>query len=283
MHDKTLRLIEALRLGVDDASVNDLLTCAMHNKMLLELLRKANILGPKRDSEEAKYLETVRFVANFGEILKDFDYSLIKFLKAVAYVPSDIDLLLPVKDVPKVKRILERYGFAQIAKEPFCVSFKGPISVDVYIHPCVANLIYLDGSQLLEHTMNVKIDGVTVKTLSTDAEAVIVAAHAVYKEHLITLNDCLTVKKWLREDVIRLAVETRTDFALQKLIATFERVVKGQLELPLRLGPASIMGLIGSKVIRDSFTRSSINQVIMNLGDSHLPGEISTRIRRITY
>jgi hypothetical protein len=54
--------------------------------------------------------------------------------------------------------------------------------------------------------LNIKeFNGVEVVSLESYAEALVSAAHAVYKERIYTLNDYFTVKEWTTEETFKLA------------------------------------------------------------------------------
>lgn len=283
MDSKTLRLIETIRSGRTEDSIDDLLICAKENKMLLQLLRSAKINGPLRERQESQYREVMQVVGNLAEAFREIDYALIKFIKAAIYVPSDVDFLVATKDIPKASCILQKHGYREIVREPYCLTFKRSLSIDTYIHPCLANLVYLNGAQLLANTRDVQIDGAGVRSLSTSAEVVLVAAHSVYKEQLVTLNDCLTIQKWLDAKCIDLATETNTSLALSRLIELLRLLRTGQIELPYKLSLSEFLGAIGSKFISDRFTRTSAKFIVLKLLDPRLPSLIASKINRRTY
>ncbi|MBO3808786.1 MAG: hypothetical protein FGF50_04260, partial [Candidatus Brockarchaeota archaeon] len=56
------------------------------------------------------------------------------------------------------------------------------------------DIIFVDSQRLLNHTRVAGFKGVKVRTLEPYAEALTAASHAIYKEHIHTLNDHFTVK-----------------------------------------------------------------------------------------
>jgi hypothetical protein len=283
MISKTLHLLDCLSSGRREDVTYDLLNFAAENKMLLELLRSTGLTGPLRERQESLYLDFVHSMTELSQLFAELDYALIKFDKAVAYVPSDIDFLVSEKDIEDATSILREHGYKQIVREPFCRTFRKEVTVDLYIHPCVANFIYLNGRKLLNHRIEMKIGDHYVKVLSRDVEAVLVASHAIYKEQLFTLNDCLTIKKWLSEKSIDFANETKTAQALSKSIILVKSVLKGELELPHKIGVVLTTGFLGAKFASDKTTRSSFLSLGTKLANKQFGLLLISRFKRRTY
>ena len=89
---------------------------------------------------------------------------------------------------------------------------RGGTIVDLYTHPSFAWIIYLDGGRLLEETetIDINITGVEAKALTKDAEAIVTAAHAIYKENIYLLSDYYVTKEWLSRKALGLGSELRS-------------------------------------------------------------------------
>ena len=77
--------------------------------------------------------------------------------------------------------------------EPYTVTMeRRGFIVNLYTEPAFAWVVYMDGGRLLrEYSEDVELGGVSARGLSRGAEVAVAAAHAVYKEHLVLLMDCL--------------------------------------------------------------------------------------------
>jgi len=86
-----------------------------------------------------------------------------------------------------------------ISPEPYTVTLvRRGFIVDLSTHPSFAWVMYMDSYKLIrEHSSDMELWGTTVRGLSREAKVAVAAAHAVYKEHLVLLMDCLVVWRWL--------------------------------------------------------------------------------------
>jgi hypothetical protein len=56
----------------------------------------------------------------------------------------------------------------------------------------------MNGGKLIrEQAEDIELSDITARALSRKAEVVVVAAHAVYKEHVVLLMDCLVAWSWM--------------------------------------------------------------------------------------
>ncbi|QOJ79267.1 nucleotidyltransferase family protein [Infirmifilum lucidum] len=193
-----------------------LIEYANKNKVLLQILRVLNIQNSLRELQENSLKERVRTVQLITKVLKGYDYAFFKLVKPVVYVPADIDLLIKASQAVYAAKQLISLGYKVVVKDPYCITLvRGESIVDLYVHPSLGGAILLDGQKLLEHTSLMEYEGIEIRSLSAYAEALIAAAHAIYKEKLYTLNDYYTVKKWATSETIRLAEELKYKPALE--------------------------------------------------------------------
>lgn len=279
----TQSLIRAIETGEVAKPAQELVDHAAKNKVLLEFLRRVDVAGSLREREEERYAAVVRAAADVAEKLSGLNYALMKFAKPIAYVPADIDVLVAAEDAPRALERVEGLGYEVVVREPYCVTLAGSAIVDVYVHPCLANVPYMDGRKLLEHVREVELDGVRARALAPEAEVAVAAAHAVYKEQVFTLNDYFTVKSWLSPGAVRIARETRTDRALALAVSLVERVGRGELEAPHRIGVAPAALLLTSKLARDAAVRASAIRALAKLRDARLGAHLKSRLVRETY
>jgi hypothetical protein len=101
-----------------------------------------------------------------------------------------------------------------------------------------------------------------VRSLEPYAEAVVVAAHAVYKERIYTLNDYFTLRKMLSKKSFELSKELHCEESLKSIIALNKRVDEGLLGLPYRIPSMLWFKLLMQKLCNDELTKvTSINSI----------------------
>lgn len=275
VHGRPVSIPENMR----DAAIE----LARLNKMDLEIYKLLNL----RDEHE-RGLRILRERLSILEILHreaDGQFVLFKFRRPVLYVPSDLDLLAPLDAVPLIVSILREVGFRIVVQERYCVTLvKGDHIVDVYVHPCIGgSVVYLRGDVLLRHVDKVSILGVETLCLTPSAEALVAASHAVYKEGIVTLNDVVTIVKWINDDTLKLAHELHCLDAVKYVLDIARRVEHGLEELPHKIPTPTHARIIFRKVLRDPTFRETLLYFIEKLRDRRLGQSILSHITRITY
>lgn len=260
-----------------------LMSHAKKNKVLLQYLRTIGLNDETRQTQEAGLKKISEALLELAGQIHNFDYAFIKFFKPVAYLPSDIDLLLKRDQLPAVSSILHRLGYQQTVSEPNCETFTGKVVIDVYMNPDALNIPYLCGRDLLKYVAVTEIDGVKIKKLENAAEVVLVASHAVYKEQIITLNDYYVVKRSLSHKSFQIAKKCSVYGALVYVLEVFRAVEMGKVNLPLKIPLNHTSKLFLSKIIEDPFSRRSVPWVCLKLFDRRVPRLMFCRIRRQTY
>jgi hypothetical protein len=256
---------------------------AKKNKVLLQYLRATAIEDELRQTQEQGLKKIYAALIELTSQISHLDYAVIKFFKPIAYLPSDIDLLLKKDHLPNLSRILHRLGYRQTVYEPNCVTFEGKAVVDVYLNPDAFNVPYLDGALLLNYTSNRKIGDVVIKKLQNAAEVVLVASHAVYKEQIVTLNDYFFVKRSLSRQSFQIAKKCSVYGALIYVLEVFRAAEMGKVNLPLKIPLNHTSKLFFSKIIEDPFSRRSVPWVCFKLFDRRVPQLMFCRIHRQTY
>ncbi len=282
-------LLEAILLGVKPGNLDEeilarLVGLASRNKVLLHFLRVAGISGWLREREESRY---ARFIEVLGEVersLSDVEHVYIKLLKPVAYVPSDIDVLVPLREAKEAIRRLARIGFRIETVEPYCVTLRRRDSIiDVYLHPTKANIVYIDGTRLLDYTRQASIDGVTLPVLQEPAEAVLTAAHAIYKERLYTLNDLATIHAWLDKNAHTIAEELHVKDAVVKALQLNQLALQLRVTLPYRIPLPEWILLFTRKILGDRLSAATLPEALRVLRDPRLPKLIHRELTKKTY
>lgn len=279
----TLDLLHALTKDSGSTSKLSLVQHAKKNKVLLQLLRKFDEEGALRVSEENSYQVTVAALKEVSRRLTGLRYSLMKFNKPVSYSPADIDLLVAHDEVPQAVRRLLALGYSLRSNEPFCVTLEREVILDLYVHPCAANVPYIDGQILLGHVRETDIAGLPLPSLEKEAESMLTASHALYKEQLFTLNDYLTFNGWFGPLTEDLAREAKVEPAIRISETLSKRVREGRLELPYRLGLIEVSSMLLRKLLEDSQTRASMVHALPTWTSPQFVRRVLGRIGRSTY
>ncbi len=121
------------------------------------------------------------------------------------------------------------------------------------------------------------------KGLYREAETVVAAAHAVYKEHVYLLADYFTLKKWLSKKALRLSAELGVEKALEAATALNEAVDRGVMELPLKIPPAHSVRAYLHKLARDPGFRATLLNALEYLGTRRVGRVVAWRLTRKAY
>jgi hypothetical protein len=267
-----------------DLNLNSLIDLASKNKVLLQLLVKFDIKDPLRRSQEEAVENIVRLVENLSKDLDSFSFAFFKLVKPLSYVPADVDVLVKSEEREEVIKRIEELGFKVEVKEPFCTTLvKGSSIVDVYVHPTLGGMIYMDGQELLNHVCIKDFNGIKIKSLESYAEALVSAAHAVYKERIYTLNDYFTVKAWTTEETFKLAKELECLPALEFAIKLNDAIKNGLVEAPYRIPVHTWTKLLAQKVLRDPLARSTSKNLVKTLGTKRGIKLLKSKLTRESY
>jgi len=277
-------VVEGKRVEVSGELLERCIEVASKNKILLHFLRALNIENGIRAREEARYRMFLGVLRSMSRALQGLDYAFIKLVKPVTYVPSDVDVLVDRRDLGEAVRRLQSLGFEIEVLEPYCITMRrGSAVVDLYLHLTLGGAIYIDARALAGYTTIHDIDGIEVHTLERWMESLVAAAHALYKERLYTLNDLVTVERWLSAKTIELARELRCLDALRRALTINHLVREGAVELPYKLPLSQWMHLLATKMLRDSVTRATVLNVFKALRDPRIGRLIVSKIMRESY
>lgn len=267
--------------------VEILAEAARLNKLYLAYLRRVNdpALDIERMREEARYRRYTGNVIEVVKTLNDLRYALHKFRKPFEHVSVDLDILIHVDDAPRAVRRLVEKGFRIVVPESYTVTLeKRGFIVDLYTQPSFAWIVYLNGKELLkEHVEDFEVEGVWVRGLTRDAEVVVSAAHAVYKEHIALLIDCLTLWKWCGRKALDIAVELGVYDSMKMLSSACREVLRGA-EAPVKIHPAVLLKAYLRKVLEDPAFRATSPNIVKYLAKRREIGRIILwRLLRKTY
>lgn len=264
--------------------LEEALRIASLNKVLLEFMRIAGVESEQRLLEEARFNV---FLEKLGEVvnaLKNLDYAVFKARRPVAYVPADIDILINRRHVGEAVSRLCSLGFRIEVVEPYTVTLvKNNVIIDLYIHPSLASIVYLDGGKLLEYAIDGEVYGVQARVLCSEAEFVAITAHAIYKERLYTLNDYITFLKLYSKNALRLAENLNTAPAIYEAWRIHKLVEEEAITLPYKIPLPRWAYLLTAKLVRDKLSRTTLPKTLKWLKDRRAGTMILSKLTRETY
>jgi hypothetical protein len=288
---ETLKLLRTLQGLYKPSSeeIYKLAGIAKLNKLYLAyLMRVRDVLRNELIREEAKYRWFMRNAAEVVKILESVgaDYALYKFRRPFEHVSVDLDILVSVDDIPKAIKVLIRRGFKIAVSEPYTVTLiRNGFIVDLYTNPSFAWVVYMDGEELLRCcNEEIEVNGVRAEALTREAEVVVVAAHAIYKEHMVLLIDCLTMWAWTNREAWSLAERFGAGKALEALHSICRAIGAGYAEAPYRLSIGTTTKILSEKLVEDSiFRATTVNIVKYILKHRDIGTRILSRILRKSY
>jgi hypothetical protein len=121
----------------------------------------------------------------------------------------------------------------------------------------------MDGGRLLECCVEeIEVNGVKANALSKEAEVVVSAAHAIYKEHMVLLIDCLTAWAWTGRGIWNLAEELGAIKSLETLHSVCRAIGAGYTEAPYRLSIATTTRILSKKLVEDPIFRATTINIV---------------------
>jgi len=287
----TVKLLKTL-LGSYNPSgkeVERLAGVAKLNKLYLAYLRRVeDSLRGELIHEEARYKWFTRNAAEVVGLLESIaaTYALYKFRRPFEHVSVDLDILVRVEDVPRAVRTLVSRGFRVIVWEPYTVTLaRGGFIVDLYTHPSFAWVVYMDGGRLLDCCVEeVAVGSLVARALSREAEVAVAVAHAVYKEHLVLLMDCLVAWSWLNKKTWDIALEHRVEESLETLLEICSLVKNNLVEAPYRIKPSILLRAYMGKLVNDPLLQGTLLNIAKYFTSRRDIGEkLVSRITRKSY
>jgi len=257
------------------------------NKLYLAYLRM--VRGPLRDElvrEEARYRWFIENMIEVVEALRRLNYALYKFRRPVEHVSVDLDILVDRNGIPRAVATLREHGFRVVVSEPYTVTLeRRGFIVDLYTEPSFAWVVYMNGGRLLrDHVEEVEVNSVKMQALTREAEVAVAAAHAIYKEHIVLLIDCLTMWSWLNRKAWSIATDFGVETALKELMKTCDLIKSGLLEAPCKVKPHVILKAYVEKTVKDPVFRATLPNVLNYVASRKTAGrDILNRLTRKSY
>jgi len=168
--------------------------------------------------------------------------------------------------------------------EPYsATSARKGIVVDVYVHPTIDGMVYLDSRILLGHSVSAVFEGIEIPVLEDYVEAVLAAAHAVYKERIYTLNGYVTVARWLDRRSLELAHRLGIERAVELAYCVNRAVGEVVLTLPYKLPLALWLETLLAKTLKSKMSRTTLPNILKALGSRRAGRQMLSKIVRKTY
>jgi len=279
-----VELIEGCRKSSNVSLYPFLVEHAIRNKILLQLLRTLDINDSLREKQEKNYATIIEEVERISHALKGLSYAFFKLTKPISYVPADIDVLVGHEHVHEATKRLMSLGYKVVSKGSYCITLeKSSTIVDLYQHPTIGDIAYMDGQALLQHSKPTEFNDIEINSLEEYAEALVSASHAFYKELIYTLNDFFTIKKWATKKSHDLAELLNCKPALNFALRLNSMIEKGLLETPYKLSLPIWLALMLHKLYSDSLTRATSPRILHVLSNPRGRGLILSKITRTQY
>jgi len=283
----TVRLLRAI-YGLyrpAGSEVGGLAQLSRLNKVYLAYLRRVRSPEGEFLREESRYGWFVENTVEVVGALGGLDYALFKFRRPVGHVSVDLDVLVGSGFIGRAVRALKSLGFEVVVSEPYTITLsRRGFTVDLYTQPSFAWTVYLDGGRLLrEHREELEIGGFRAYGLTREAEVVVAAAHAVYKEHMVLLLDCITAWTWTNKRTWGIALELRAQRALEELLRACSMIWEGRVEAPYKLKPYVILKAYTGKLIEDPVFRATTPNMLRYITTRRAGAQILARLRRRSY
>jgi hypothetical protein len=109
------------------------------------------------------------------------------------------------------------------------------------------------------------------------------ATHAVYKEHVVLLLDCITAWTWTNKRTWGIALELKARRALEELLRACSMIWEGRVEAPYKLKPYVILGAYTGKLIEDPVFRATVPNMLRYIITRRAGAQILARLRRRSY
>lgn len=181
-----------------------------------------------------RYNQFLSVLACIGESLSDLDYSIIKTLRPVPHIPSDVDILVEPSEFFEAYRRLVLQNFEVLDKCPFGATLydtKTGFNADLSSELTVVGMKYIDRDLILSNTIEHEVCNTKIKVPNPSVDLLVVIDHSVFKEGIYTLRDFYTIMPWLQylPRTIDLAFRESDALAMRLFLATTYLILKESL------------------------------------------------------
>jgi hypothetical protein len=235
--------------GLGGAYRDDLMKLATLNKIQLLYSQMTGFRSQDLPRKHNIILDTLSELCRlFND--KNISYAVFKTIKPFPNLPSDIDILIDEKHIQVACTLLGSNGYVAREKDMFCITMHKETNIDLYLQPSVSNVPYLSKDVLMYKRKKCRIGDIDFFALSNEAEFIAVAAHSIYKEQMLTLNDFITLAVLANnsniDQIIRMA-NTLNVLDGIKLVLQVCGTISETLSMPLRLN--TLRDLLGVSTI----------------------------------
>ncbi len=172
------------------------------NKLLYRYIKALYEYNQRRRIYRDQLLEvTTSLLEDHG-----IEYVVFKTFSNLGVIDVDVDLLINIRDYPRVVGLLFRNGYIAIddITKTYATGFlykQNPIVLDLHTSITVLGIPYISSELLLENREKIGIYSkysdreITLYTTSNEAETIIRIAHAIVKEAEIKIDDLVQFAK----------------------------------------------------------------------------------------
>ncbi len=262
---------------------------------------------------------TMNLIETISEYFEkdDIQYTYFKTIKPFKHTPNDIDIILNTnKDIKKAYKLLYKNGWVFLDNDKYGITMynrKYDINIDLHLEIMVSNLLYLNKNILIENINMLNLNDRYIITLNNEAEIVAIISHIAYKEHMLTISDIITIYLLSKDININklydLIINTKISSSFNKIIYyclkilnkssikdgvklykaykyfnedhtyMLNEAIKTPYNIPIYLS----LHLIGTKIMNDNYTRSSLLRALYESANIEQIINITEHFRRKTY
>ncbi len=217
---KIIGISDSVKGAKEHIDISGLAEIAVANK-LQPLLAQNLGIGHLWQNQYGIFLS---LLSRIGELFDGLDYAVVKTVRPVPHLPSDIDVLIDPTDFNKAFRRLTKGGFRHLDNCPYGATLhhlKTGFNIDLSKELTVAGLVYISRSLVLSEVAEYKTNGVEIKVPRPHMDLLIIVGHSVFKEWIYTLRDFYTAVLWLRylKNMLDLAYRESDTAAAQLFLA----------------------------------------------------------------
>ena len=119
--------------------------------------------------------------------------------------------------------------------------------------------------------------------LKNFTEALLIIAHAIYKEGIYTLNDYLTIRSWFSKKTFELARKLNCLNAVMEAKTIHYLVEEHNLTLPYKIPFARWLMILEHKILLDPLTRTTIVNLAKSITYHRFGNLVLSKLIRKTY
>jgi len=277
--DKIVKSDENLGpLALADSELDTLYRIARASKIPLYFLERlfeaqgdAFRLKDALDAHRLRYAKMLDLVKEAAYLFRNeqVEYAFFKTLRPFSSVGSDIDVLLFDHSLSRVLDFLPtKYEVQDICEDNATLYYPNyDLKLDLHASLSVSRFPYVDVDSIRGEVVEKILDEVAINVLTPEAEVIVTACHSVFKEQMLTLQDCYVLQQFLplcdRDKILWLLRKNRVILAFELSTILAESILRAIRGRKPTFQLYSDAGLVG-EVAKFEFTR-------LIRSDFHLP------------